>query len=273
MNYNLPVISVVTVAFNAVTTIEKTILSVINQTYPNIEYIIIDGGSKDGTVDIIKKYEDKIAYWVSEPDKGIYDAMNKGIRVATGEWINFMNCGDSFYQDSVLSEIFFNRQYIKSAPDVIYGDTSVIEEWGIYEKRPQELSLMKRWLPFCHQSSFVKISLMKKYLFDIQYSICADHNFFYIIWKTKSFFLYVPLTIANFNNSIYSLSSNNKALQFYENLLVSKSSYIWLKRIKFIIGHWLDRFLACLLPYPCIVWKQRFHIEHNSYTKSISWKK
>ena len=79
---NNPLISVVTVSYNAVLTIEQTILSVINQTYPHIEYIIIDGGSTDGTVDIIKKYANRIAYWVSEPDKGIYDAMNKGIRTA-----------------------------------------------------------------------------------------------------------------------------------------------------------------------------------------------
>lgn len=97
MNMDNPLISVVTVAYNAVTTIEKTILSVINQTYPNVEYIIIDGGSTDGTVEIIKKYANKLAYWVSEPDNGIYDAMNKGAKVATGEWINFMNCGDSFF--------------------------------------------------------------------------------------------------------------------------------------------------------------------------------
>lgn len=90
-------ISVVTVSYNAVATIEQTLLSVINQTYPNIEYIIIDGGSTDGTVDIIKKYADEIVYWISEPDKGIYDAMNKGIKKANGEWINFINAGDSYY--------------------------------------------------------------------------------------------------------------------------------------------------------------------------------
>ena len=98
-------ISVVTVSYNAVSTIEQTILSVINQTYPNVEYIIIDGGSTDGTVDIIKKYADKIAYWVSEPDKGIYDAMNKGVVVATGEWINFMNAGDIFTDSDVIDKL------------------------------------------------------------------------------------------------------------------------------------------------------------------------
>ena len=86
-----PLITVVTICYNAVDTIEETIKSVIEQTYPNIEYIVIDGGSKDGTVDIIKKYQDKISYWVSEPDRGIYDAMNKGTMKANGRWINFMN--------------------------------------------------------------------------------------------------------------------------------------------------------------------------------------
>ena len=85
-------ISIVTVVYNGASTLEQTILSVLGQTYPHIEYIIIDGGSKDGTVDIIKKYQDRIAYWVSEPDEGIYDAMNKGIRHASGDWIYFLGC-------------------------------------------------------------------------------------------------------------------------------------------------------------------------------------
>ena len=107
-------ISVVTVSYNAVSTIEQTILSVINQTYPNVEYIIIDGGSTDGTVDIIKKYADKIAYWVSEPDKGIYDAMNKGVVVATGEWINFMNAGDIFTDSDVIDKLFHQNIIINN---------------------------------------------------------------------------------------------------------------------------------------------------------------
>ena len=94
MKKQYPLISVITVSYNAVSTIEDTILSVINQTYPNIEYIIIDGGSADGTVDIIEKYVDRISYWVSEPDKGIYDAMNKGLKVANGDWAIFMGSDD-----------------------------------------------------------------------------------------------------------------------------------------------------------------------------------
>ena len=99
------IISVITVCYNAKSNLEKTILSVLNQTYSNIEYIIIDGGSTDGTIDIIKRYDDKITYWQSEPDNGIYDAMNKGIQKANGEWINFMNAGDLFASTMILQQM------------------------------------------------------------------------------------------------------------------------------------------------------------------------
>ena len=116
---NIPKISIVTISYNIVSSIEKTILSVISQTYSNIEYIVIDGGSTDGTVDIIKKYSNKISYWVSERDKGIYDAMNKGIEAATGDWINFMNAGDLFFHNNVISEII---PFLDNNVDIIYGD-------------------------------------------------------------------------------------------------------------------------------------------------------
>ena len=102
MKKQYPLISVITVSYNAVSTIEDTILSVINQTYTNIEYIIIDGGSADGTVGIIEKYVDRISYWVSEPDKGIYDAMNKGLKVANGDWAIFMGSDDVFFNNKVI---------------------------------------------------------------------------------------------------------------------------------------------------------------------------
>ena len=97
MNNNQSKVSVITVVYNDVSNIEETILSVINQDYPNIEYVVIDGGSSDGTIELIKRYEYKLAYYLSEPDNGIYDAMNKGIVKVKGQLVNFMNSGDTFY--------------------------------------------------------------------------------------------------------------------------------------------------------------------------------
>jgi glycosyltransferase involved in cell wall biosynthesis len=117
---NKPVITVITVTYNAEKSLENTILSVINQSFNDIEYIVIDGGSTDGTLDIIRKYDEKINFWISEPDKGIYDAMNKGIKLANGIWLNFMNSGDSFVDYNVLSHIFS----VKYSDDVkfLYSD-------------------------------------------------------------------------------------------------------------------------------------------------------
>ena len=114
-------VTIITISYNAVLGIERTINSVITQTYSNLQYIIIDGGSTDGTVDIIKKYADKIDYWVSEPDSGIYYAMNKGIAIADGDWINFMNAGDYFVDRNVIEQIF--QHNIECTDNVIYGNT------------------------------------------------------------------------------------------------------------------------------------------------------
>ena len=105
MTNNFPKVTIVTVTYNAEEYLEQTIKSVIKQDYPNIEYIIIDGASSDRTVEIIKEYQKYISYWTSEPDSGIYDAMNKGIDIATGEWINFMNAGDSFVEKNTISKV------------------------------------------------------------------------------------------------------------------------------------------------------------------------
>lgn len=155
-------ISVVTVSYNAVATIEQTLLSVINQTYPNIEYIIIDGGSTDGTVDIIKKYADEIVYWISEPDKGIYDAMNKGIKKANGEWINFINAGDSYYDKKSIEQIVlsFHEEGI-----IYYGDAwvnSICKKyWGKFSRRKLAMGNI------CHQAIFYPVVLMKAELLSL----------------------------------------------------------------------------------------------------------
>ena len=173
-----PKISIITVCFNSVNILEQTIMSVTNQLYDNIEYIIIDGGSKDGTVDIIKKHESKITYWVSEPDNGIYDAMNKGIKHATGEWINFMNAGDSFASFDIISTIFIKNYSILKNKSAIYGDSIVCISLGEkYSKCIKPFWKDESFIPdkgFSHQSSFVRSDYAKLHPFDTSFKICAD---------------------------------------------------------------------------------------------------
>jgi glycosyltransferase involved in cell wall biosynthesis len=170
---NSPLISIITVVYNSASTLEQTILSVINQTYENIEYIIIDGGSTDGTVDIINKYEDKLAYWVSEPDNGIYDAMNKGINRATGEWINFMNAGDGFNSYNILEDVYSRE--ISNNINVIYSDTLI--------NRRKKNVLLKADLNagnFVHQSIIYKKTLhsIKGLYVVTPHLIISDYLFF-----------------------------------------------------------------------------------------------
>lgn len=160
----LPLVSIITVVYNGVNFIEETILSVINQTYPNKEFIIIDGGSTDGTLEIIRKYQDKINYWVSEPDRGIYDAMNKGIASAKGEWLNFLNAGDSFVDETILNNIFSSAI---SDATLIYGDIKVLTENGhSYNHRASILSndkSIKKGMSVCHQAIFYSSKIIEPY--------------------------------------------------------------------------------------------------------------
>ncbi len=159
-----PLVSIVTVVFNGEDFIEETIKSVLSQTYQNIEYIIVDGGSTDGTIDIIKKYEDKISHWISEPEKGIYDAMNKGIDLANGEWCNFLNAGDSFVDEKVLEQIF-----TKNINDstLIYGDIIAVKEDGMHlPVSAVDLvndSSIKKGMKVCHQAIFYHKNIMENY--------------------------------------------------------------------------------------------------------------
>lgn len=152
-----PRISIITVTYNAVNVLEKTIMSVINQTYTNYEYIIIDGKSNDGTTEIIKKYQEYLSYYISEPDNGIYDAMNKGIKIAKGEWLNFMNAGDKFASKEVLSTVF-NTRY-DSNTDFLYSDNYYLKSNGKIV-----LSKNDHLIPsILHQSSIYKKSLHKEH--------------------------------------------------------------------------------------------------------------
>jgi glycosyltransferase involved in cell wall biosynthesis len=198
-----PTISIVTVVYNNAANIESTILSIINQSYKNIQYIVIDGGSTDGTVDIIKKYEDKISFWVSEQDGGIYDAMNKGVKLATGEWINFINSGDSYYTNDVLKELVENTYFRTEGIDVIYGNTQIIRQDRTKKKKfVAGNDPNKQWMGpvFLHGAMFVKTQLQKRFLFkqSDKYKICADFDFIYHLFHDRYRFVKIDLTIFNF---------------------------------------------------------------------------
>jgi len=151
-----PLITVVTAVFNAFGTIEATIESVLGQTYGSVEYIIIDGGSTDGTLDIIRKYEHAVDYWISEPDKGIYDAMNKGIRTSRGTWLNFLNAGDVFSNHSVLESIA--KIYFCSDARFIYSDV-LLSTGGRTVNNPPRVICDHKRLIINHQSSIYRKDL------------------------------------------------------------------------------------------------------------------
>lgn len=189
-------ISVVTVCYNAVNDIEKTILSVINQTYPNVEYLIIDGGSTDGTMDVVNRYKDKIDIIVSEPDKGIYDAMNKGIDRATGEWINFMNAGDYLVDNFVLQSLssIIDADTLKC--DFYYGNSVQVFSKHMESKKPFGLKFLYQSMPFSHQCIFAKKEILLKHRFSLQYKLASDYELFLYNYIGKSSFKYVSLDIA-----------------------------------------------------------------------------
>lgn len=194
---NMPLVTIVTVVYNGEAFLESTIKSVIDQSYSNIEYIIIDGGSTDSTLDILKKYENTIDYWVSAKDEGIYDAMNKGIDLATGEWICFMNGGDEFHHKTVLSEIFFQKDYIDV--DIIVGNHEVIYPSGRTRlAKAGKLENIWKGSQFCHQATFVKADFHKSHKFNLKNRIVADFEFFYKAYKANAKFQFLNVTVVTF---------------------------------------------------------------------------
>ena len=213
-----PKISVITVVRNDVQHIEETMSSVLNQTYPNIEYIVIDGASTDGTWEKIQQYNGRLAYSLSEPDKGIYDAMNKGIKVMTGDWCIFMNCGDSFYDNEVVSKVFC--EYKDQGESLIYGDTMLVNGQRKREiKALAQRSKKKECMPSYHQSIFIRAFEMKSHPYDLNYRIIADFAFFYKLKKRNDNYLYVPLIIASYDANGLSKRQRNlivkEKLKFY----------------------------------------------------------
>jgi glycosyltransferase involved in cell wall biosynthesis len=190
-----PFVSIITIVFNNAKTIEETILSILNQTYEHIEYIIIDGGSTDGTLEMIRKYSDRIAYWLSEPDKGIYDAMNKGAMLARGEWINFMNAGDTFYRADTIEKVFSEN---RENTDLIYGNNEILYNDDLKViRRALDIKHIWKGIIANHQSLFVKAALMREHPFDITYKIGSDFEFIYSAYMNDRTFQRVDDVISS----------------------------------------------------------------------------
>lgn len=183
----LPLVSIITVVYNAKAPLAKTLQSVREQKarYPRIEYIVVDGASKDGTLELINQNQDIVSHWISEPDKGIYDAMNKGLKMASGDFVWFLNAGDFIYSDRFLEQAFAQDAPSDATPDgradVYYGQTQLVNaDWqpaGMRRLRAPEKLTPKSFrmgMLVCHQSVLVRRALAEPY--DMRYKCSADYN-------------------------------------------------------------------------------------------------
>lgn len=193
-------LSIITIACNCASDLETTICSVLGQTFTDYEYIIIDGGSKDGSLEIIKKYGTQISRWVSEPDEGIYDAMNKGLQMASGEYVLFMNAGDTFFDSSTLAKIPFTQF---PDADIFYGETLMVDEHGNgkglrAKKLPHRLNWkhFKRGMVVCHQSIMVRRTLAPEY--NLNFKLSADVEWVLKCLKSSKQTIFTNTVIARF---------------------------------------------------------------------------
>lgn len=226
-NHLTPTFSIVTVCYNAEAELEDTIQSVIAQTYRHVEYIIVDGASKDGTLAIIERYKGRIARVVSEPDKGLYDAMNKGLRLATGDYVCFLNAGDCFYEDSTLQQM---ADCLTKAelPDVLYGETALVDKERHFV-RMRRLSAPKTltWRSFkqgmlvCHQAFFARTALAEPY--DLQYRYSADFDWCIRIMKKAKTLHNTHLTLIDYLEE--GMTTKNRRASLVERFRIMAKHY------------------------------------------------
>ena len=191
-----PRISVVTVVFQDPEGLERTIRSVLEQSYENVQFVVIDGGSKDATADVLERYGDRIDVVVSEPDKGIYDAMNKGISHIDGDYAVFMNAADTFTKPDTLEKV---APHLDGASDVVYGHRNYVRGSGtsvLQKSHPPEY--VKQRMPYCHQSAFYRASVLREFPFNQTYRYAADYNQVAEIFARGGSFRQIDLTVCDY---------------------------------------------------------------------------
>lgn len=221
-----PKISIITIVYNGEKYIEKTVQSVVQQDYENIEYIVIDGGSTDNTPQILKKYQNKIAVWITEKDQGIYDAMNKGQNLATGELLWFLNGGDYIPKTDTLSTILQNYQN----EDVLYGQAMIVNEKDeIIGLRRLVVPKKLTWKSFrlgmvvCHQAMIVKKSISETY--DLHYKIAADIDWAIRTVKKSQKNRYIPTVFCHYLEGGFSEKKRRQSL--LERWEIMQKHYGW----------------------------------------------
>lgn len=235
INQPHPKFSIITVTYNAGKVLEDTIQSVVFQTYRNVEYIIVDGGSKDNTLEIAEKYRDRINRIISEPDKGLYDAMNKGIRLATGDYLCFLNAGDELHENETLQKMVHTLKS-KELPDVIYGETAIVDEEGhfLHMRRLSTPDILtwksfKQGMLVCHQAFFARRELAVANLYDLQYRFSADFDWCIRIMKKAKRLHNTRLTIIDYLNE--GMTTQNHKASLKERFRIMAKHYGWLSTI------------------------------------------
>jgi glycosyltransferase involved in cell wall biosynthesis len=231
-----PRLSVITIVYNNAKDIERTMLSVLNQSYINIEYIVIDGASNDGTRELITKYNDRLARFVSEPDKGIYDAMNKGLALATGDYVLFMNSGDEIYAKETVAEVFGTAD----AADIYYGETEMYNEsWQSMGQRRHRAPEIFDWQSFkhgmsiSHQAIYIRRNLTEP--FDLQYKYSSDIDWIIKAAKKASSIVNTHMYVAKYlvggiskKKHLASLKERFKIFSKYYGLLPNLINHIFI---------------------------------------------
>lgn len=229
-----PKFSIITVTYNAAAVIEDTLQSVITQTYKNIEYIIVDGASTDRTMEIIGRYRKHIHTVVSEPDRGLYDAMNKGIRLATGDYVCFLNAGDELHEDDTLQLIVHSLTGLTGLPDVIYGRTAIVDEEGHFLRMrrlepPENLTWhsFRQGMLVCHQAFFARRDHAMPY--DLRYRFSADFDWCIRVMKQSTVLHNTRLTLIDYLNE--GMTTRNHRASLTERLRIMCRHYGYVQTI------------------------------------------
>lgn len=239
---NKTVLSVITVCFRAGEQLKATVECILRQTWTELEYLVIDGGSEDGTLEFLEEsrirfQERGIAFrYLSEPDQGIYDAMNKGVRMASGQWLLFLNAGDLLADDRVLEQVFKES----SDAQILYGDTlcTYRGRTKLYPALP--LSSLIHEMAFCHQSACIRRELLLQHPYNTTYRICADHEFFLSMYLEDKTFEYRPLTVSVYEVAGYSdqnqMAAHREQRRMRKELRIARFSFadLWREIIFYV---------------------------------------